>query len=168
MNLDKTGFICFKKDDDISSSPSKLMKSVDQFVYFSSNISSTKNDVNIHSSKVWNAFDMLLIIWKVDLFDEIRWEFFQFVVSFDFVVSRHNHFHAYLKSCQWYCMTAPFGIKLKGLEKKARLKLHCRFKYILEKKHTKKTIVVRPPTYHLTNNARRIIHAGYCREGMKN
>ena len=57
----------------------KYLKSVDQFTYLSSNMSSTETDINIHIGKAWTATDRLMIIYKSDLTDKIKWEFFQAV-----------------------------------------------------------------------------------------
>ena len=46
------------------------------FTYLGSNISSTESDVNIHLVKAWNAIDWLSIIWKFDLFDWTKRDFF--------------------------------------------------------------------------------------------
>ena len=40
----------------------KPLKSVNQFIYLSSNISSTESEVNIRISKVWNVFKMQTIV----------------------------------------------------------------------------------------------------------
>ena len=48
MNSNKTEFICFNKDSVVFSLNSKPLNIVDQFIYLSSNISSTESDVNIH------------------------------------------------------------------------------------------------------------------------
>ena len=52
---------------------------VDPFTFLSSNISSTEINVNIHIGKAWTAIDRLLIIWKSDLSNKIKWDFFQAV-----------------------------------------------------------------------------------------
>ena len=78
-NSDKTRFMCFNKDGAISSLNGKPLKFVDQFIYLSSNISSTESNVNICIGKVRTAIDRLLIIWKSDLSDKIKLEFFQTV-----------------------------------------------------------------------------------------
>ena len=44
--------------------------------YFGSSISSTESDVNILLKKVLTAIDSLLIIWKSDLSDKIKQDFF--------------------------------------------------------------------------------------------
>ena len=55
------------------------MKVVDQFTYVGSNISSTERNVNNRIGKAWIATDKLWIIWKYDLFDKIKRDFFQAV-----------------------------------------------------------------------------------------
>ena len=80
--------MCFKQRGTISTLSGKLLKLVDQITYLSSNISSTENDVNICIGKAWTATDKLLIIWKSDLSNEIKQDFFQAVM------------------CHYYCMDA--------------------------------------------------------------
>ena len=53
---------------------------VDKFTYFESSISSTENDINLCLAKAWTAIDNLSLIWKSDLFDKIKRNFFQAVV----------------------------------------------------------------------------------------
>ena len=52
---------------------------IDQSTYLSSNISSTKNDVSVRIVKMWIATDRLSIIWKSNLSDNMKREFFQVV-----------------------------------------------------------------------------------------
>ena len=59
----------------LSDQPLKL----EQFTYLVCNISSTERDVNIHLAKAWNAIGRLSIIWKSDLSDEIKQNFFQVI-----------------------------------------------------------------------------------------
>ena len=61
----------------ISTLSGKALKSVDQFPYLSSIISFTENDLNICLTNAWTAVDKLSIIWKSDLFDKIKRDFFQ-------------------------------------------------------------------------------------------
>ena len=49
MNSFKTEFTCFNQDGAISSLNNKPLKLVDQFIYLSSNISSTENYANIYA-----------------------------------------------------------------------------------------------------------------------
>ena len=66
-----------KQDDAISTSNDKPQKLVDHFIYFGSNISSTKSDVNIRKGKALIAIDKLSTFKKSNLFDKIKGEFFQ-------------------------------------------------------------------------------------------
>ena len=73
----KTEFMCFKQKGAISTLSSKPLKSVDKFTYFGSNISSTESDINTHLAKAWNTAERLLIIWKSELSNKIKRDFFQ-------------------------------------------------------------------------------------------
>ena len=80
VKANETEFTCFKQEGAISTLCGKPLKLVDQFTYLGSNISSTENDVIICIGKAWTTVDRLLIIWKSDLSDKIKWDFFQAVV----------------------------------------------------------------------------------------
>ena len=69
----------FKQEEVIATVNGKFLKLVEQFTYLGSNISSTEIDVNIHQEKVRIAIEKLSIIWKSDLSDKIKWDFFQVV-----------------------------------------------------------------------------------------
>ena len=71
--------MCFNEDSTIPSLNGKPLKLVDQFIYISSNISSTESNVNKCKDKSLTAFDRLLIKWKSDLSEKINREFFQAV-----------------------------------------------------------------------------------------
>ena len=75
----KTDFMCFNQDAAISSLNSKPLKLVDHFIYLSSKISSTENDINKGIGKAWTVIDWLTITWESDLSDKIKWEFSQVV-----------------------------------------------------------------------------------------
>ena len=78
MNANKTEYKCLKKKGTLSSlSGSKPLKLVDQFSYLGSNISFTESDVSIYLVKAWDAIDRLSIIWKTDLSNKIKQDFFQ-------------------------------------------------------------------------------------------
>ena len=79
MNVNKTEFMCFKQKGAISTLSDKPLKLMDQFTYISSNNSSTKNVVNIYLAKPWNAIFRLSIIWKSNLSNKIKWNFFKAV-----------------------------------------------------------------------------------------
>ena len=56
------------------------MKLVDKFTYPRYSVSSTKNDNNTRLAKAWTAIDRLSVIWKSDISDKIKHNFFQAVV----------------------------------------------------------------------------------------
>ena len=74
-NLDKIEFRCLKQNSAISLN-SKPLKSVDQFIYLGTNISSTESNVNKLIGKALTAIDRLSALWKSD---NTKWEFFQAV-----------------------------------------------------------------------------------------
>ena len=49
-------------------------------MYLGSRISSTENDITMFLAKAWTGIDRLSIIWKFDLSDKIKCNFFQAVV----------------------------------------------------------------------------------------
>ena len=57
-----------------------ILKLADTLTYLSSNVSSTESNVSIHLAKAWTAIDRLSIIWKSDLSDKIKRDFFQAAV----------------------------------------------------------------------------------------
>ena len=66
LNSDKTEFMRFEQNDDISTLNGEASKLVEQFTYIGSNISSTEIDVKICIEKAWTAFDHMEIwcLWK--------------------------------------------------------------------------------------------------------
>ena len=65
----------------------ELLKLVGQFIYLDGNISFTENYVKISIDKAWFLIDRLSTIWKSDLYDKIKRDFFQNVAKFDFIVA---------------------------------------------------------------------------------
>ena len=59
VNSYKTQFMKFNQDSAISSLNGKLLKVVNEFVYLSSNISSTESNINICLGNVWTAIDRM-------------------------------------------------------------------------------------------------------------
>ena len=82
MNENKTEYICFKQKRVVATLSGKPLKLVDQLTYLGPSISSIENYVNIRLAKMWNAIDRLSIIWKLDLSNEIKQDFFQIVTLF--------------------------------------------------------------------------------------
>ena len=69
----------FKQDAAISTFNGKPLKLEDQFTYLGSNILSTESDVSIRIRKACTATGGSSVIWKSDLSDKIKREFFQAV-----------------------------------------------------------------------------------------
>ena len=80
VNADKTEYMCFNQNQnqrvDISSLTGGSLKLVDKFSYLGSSISSTENDINTQPPKIWSAIDKLSVIWKSDLSNKIKCNFF--------------------------------------------------------------------------------------------
>ena len=57
-----------------------LLKIVDKFTYLGSRVTSTESDFSICLVKAWTAIDRLSVIWKSDLSDKIKRDFFQVAV----------------------------------------------------------------------------------------
>ena len=79
LNADKTKRYN-KKKENFSAVNGCSLKSDDKFNYFGRSDSSTENDINIRLTNAWTAIDELSIIWKSDLSDKIKRNFFQAVV----------------------------------------------------------------------------------------
>ena len=74
VNANKTEF---KWEGAISTLTSKPLKLVDKFTHLGSNTSSTESNVNMCQLKAWTSINRLSIIWKFDLSDKIKRDFFQ-------------------------------------------------------------------------------------------
>ena len=77
INVHKTEYICFNQRDDISTLNDSSLKLVDKFTYQGNWVSSTETDINTRLAKAWTANDNLLVIWKSDLTDKMKRNFFQ-------------------------------------------------------------------------------------------
>ena len=75
LNLNANQFMCCKQEGSIFSG--KSFRFIEKFAYLSSNITSTESNVNTQLVKAWTANDRLSIIWKSDLSDKIKRDFFQ-------------------------------------------------------------------------------------------
>ena len=82
VNADKTQHRCFNQNQrgDISTLTGDSLKLVNKFTYLGSSLSSTESDINTRLANVWSAIDRLSVIWKSDLFDKIKRNFFQAAV----------------------------------------------------------------------------------------
>ena len=75
VRANKTEYICFNKRGDISTLMGGPLKLVDKFTYRGSSVSSYKNFINKWLAKALKAIDRLSAIWKLDVSDEIKYNF---------------------------------------------------------------------------------------------
>ena len=80
VNAHKTEYMCFNQTSDISTLDGSSLKLVDKFTYLGSRVSSTEKDIDTQQTKAWTAINKLLIIWKSDLTDKRKRNFFQAAV----------------------------------------------------------------------------------------
>ena len=81
VNAGKMEFMCFNQEGTMKTVAGKPLKLVDTFTYLGSNIASTEKDVNIRIGKAWGALDGSHIIWKSNIPDEMKHEFFRAIVE---------------------------------------------------------------------------------------
>ena len=77
VNAHKTEYMCFNQTGNISTLIGSTLKLVDKFTYLGSSVSSTETDINTRLEKAWTANDRLSVIWKSDLTDKMKRNFFQ-------------------------------------------------------------------------------------------
>ena len=79
-NAHKTEYICVNQTGDISTLDGSSLKLVDKFTYLGTRVSSTEKDIDTRLTKAWTAIYRLLIMWKSDLTDKMKCNFFQAAV----------------------------------------------------------------------------------------
>ena len=111
---------------------------MDHFTYFTSNISSTESKVNKYIDKTWTTSNSLATTWNPS--NKLKWDFFPNFNRVNTVwLSNLNFSETYGEKTSW------------KLQKDAV----CCFEQILEAAPYR-TTTVRPLTFHLTNNWRKI------------
>ena len=73
----QNGCMCFNQRGEICTLNDRSLKFVDKFTYLGSSVSSTDSDINTRLAKERTARDSLLVIWKSDLADKIKYSFFK-------------------------------------------------------------------------------------------
>ena len=83
LSADKTEFICFNQDasEGMKSLDGEKRKQVEDFKHLGSYIASTEHDVNIRLGKAWDALNELDKIWKSNLPDNLKRNFFRAAVE---------------------------------------------------------------------------------------
>ena len=77
LQAHKTENMCFNQRGAISTLSSSSLKLVDKFTYQGSSVSSTEKDIDTRLIKALTAIDRLSVIWKSDLTDKMKCNFFQ-------------------------------------------------------------------------------------------
>ena len=80
VNAYKTEYMCFNQTGDISTINGSSLKLVDKFAYLGSSVSSTETDISTRLTKAWTAINRLSVIWKSDLTDKMKHNFFQVAI----------------------------------------------------------------------------------------
>ena len=82
VNAHKMEYMCYNQTGDISTlDGTPPLKLVDKFTYLGSSVASTEKDIDTRLMKAWTAINTLLIIWKSDLTDKMKRNFFQAAVA---------------------------------------------------------------------------------------
>ena len=80
VNAHKTEYMCYNQTGGIYTLDGTSLKLVDKFTYLGSSVSSTEKDIDTRLTKAWTAINRLSIIWKSDLTDKMKRNFFQAAV----------------------------------------------------------------------------------------
>ena len=80
VNAEKMEYMCFHQRVNISTRNGRSLKLVEEFTYPGSSVSSTEKDINTWLAKTWTVIDWLSVIWKSELTDKIKCNFFKAAV----------------------------------------------------------------------------------------
>ena len=148
VNAHKTEYMCFNQTGDISTLDGSSLKLVDKFTYQRSSVPSTEKDIDTRLTKAWIAIDKLSIIWKSNLTDKMKRNFFQAAVV-----------SILLYGCTTWTLT-------KRMEKKLDGNYTIMLRAILNKSgrlhHTKHQLYGHLLPITKTIQARRTRHTGHC------
>ena len=124
--------MCFNQTGDISTLNGSFLKLADKFTYLGSSVSSTDTDIDTRLTKAWTAINRLSVIWKSDLADKMK----------------RNFFLAAVVSILLYgCTTWTYGEKAwRQLHKNAASNIEQ-----VPETARHKAVSVRPPTTHHEN-----------------
>ena len=80
VNAYKAEYTCFNQKADISTLNDSSLKLVDKFTYLGSSVLSKEKNINTRVAKAWTAINLVSVLWKSDLTNEIKCSFFQAAV----------------------------------------------------------------------------------------
>ena len=138
----------FNQSGVISTLNNSSLKLVDKFTYLGSSVSSTETDINTWLAKAWTAIDRLSVIWKSDLTDKIKCNFFHAVVVL-----------ILLYGCTTWTLPKRMEKKLDGNYTRM---LQAILIKSLRQHPTKQQLYGHLPPITKTIQVRRSRHAGYC------
>ena len=81
VNIKKTQHMNINSNKTVKSIDGEVLKNVDNFIYFGSEIESTDKEIKIRTAKSWAALDKLSSIWKSPLCTTLKRNFFRAVVE---------------------------------------------------------------------------------------
>ena len=148
--VDKPEYMCFNQKGDISRLNAGSLKLVGKFTHIGSSVSSTENNINMRLGKVWTTIDIFWIIWKSDLSDKTKHNFFQAAVE---SIIRYGGISWTLTKCIMKKLDSNCTIMLQAILNKS-----CK-EYL-----TKQQLYGYLPPIPKTNQIRRTSHAGFCGE----
>ena len=148
VNAHKTEYMCFNQTGDISTLDGTSLKLVDKFTYLGSSVSLTIKKIDMRLMKAWTAINKLLIIWKSDLTDKMKCNFFQAAVV-----------SILLYGCTTWTLTKWLEKKLDG--NYIRM-LWVKLNKSLRQNPTKHQLCGHLPPIKKTIQVRRTRHAGHC------
>ena len=147
INAHKTEYMCFNQIGDISTLNGSSLKLVDKFTYLGSSVLWTDTDINMRLAKAWTAIDSLLVIYKSDLTNKMKCNFFQAAVM-----------SILLYGCTTWTLTECMEKKLDGNCTKNAVS---NIEQVLEAAPHKAAAVLPPPIMK-TIKIRRTRHVGHC------
>ena len=80
VNAHKTEYMSFNQAGDISTLGGSSLKLVNKFTYLGSSVLSTEKYIDTRLTKAWTGIDKLSVIWKSNLTNKMKRNFFQAVV----------------------------------------------------------------------------------------
>ena len=140
--------MCYNQTGDISTLDGTSSKLVDKFTYLGSGVSPTKKDIDTRLTKAWAAIDRLSIIWKSDLTDKMKCNFFQAAVV-----------SILLYGCTTWTLTKRLKKKLDGNYTRM---LRAILNKSWQQHPTRHQLYGHLPPVTKTIQVRRTRHAGYC------
>ena len=148
VNAHKTEYTCFNQTGNISTLNGSSLKLADKFSYLGSSVSPTEKDIDTWLTKVWTAYNRLLVIKKSEVTYKMKRSFLQAsIVSI------------LLYGCTTWTLTKRLEKKLEG--NRTRM-LQAILNKTRRQHPTNQQLYVYLPRITQTIQARRTKHVGHC------